>query len=85
MKVIHKDCNKSQSKDKSLPINSYLVTYHIENKFAYDIVQASSFTEVFDNYWDQYREDLKKIIWTDGRVNPKLYGFTKSEEKKGKR
>ncbi len=85
MKVIHRDCDKSLSKDKSLPINSYLVTYLVDEEVKYDIVQASSFTEVFDNYWDRHRESLKSIVWTDGRVNPKLYGLPSPEEKKKKK
>jgi len=75
LNVIHKDCNKDLSKDKSLPRNSYLVTYIDKDKLKYDIVQASCFVEVFDNYYDELGKDkIKSIKWTDGAANPKTYG-----------
>jgi hypothetical protein len=35
-------------------------------------------------YWDKYREGLKDIRWTDGKVNPKLWGNEPKETKKKK-
>jgi hypothetical protein len=35
-------------------------------------------------YWDKYREGLKDIRWTDGKVNPKLWGNPPKEPKKKK-
>jgi hypothetical protein len=35
-------------------------------------------------YWDKYREGLQSIKWTDGRVNPKLWGIAPKEAKKKK-
>jgi hypothetical protein len=35
-------------------------------------------------YWDKYREGLKDIRWTDGKVNPKLWGVEPKEPKKKK-
>lgn len=85
MNIIHKDCDEALAKDKSLPINSYLVTYLLQDMEKYDIVQAGSFVEVFDNYYDNYGMGaIKKIKWTEGRVNPKVYGFVSKEKKKRK-
>ncbi len=82
MKLIHKDCDESLGKDKSLPRDSYIVTYLHNEDVKYDIVQASSFVEVFDSYYDNLGKDsIKEIKWTDGTVNPKVYG----EKPKGKR
>lgn len=85
MIIIHKDCNPSLSKDKSLPINSYIVTYIVKDIKKYDIVQAGSFVEVFDNYYDEYgKGSIQSIKWTDGRVNPKVYGYSPKESKRKK-
>jgi hypothetical protein len=85
LNIIHKDCDKLLAKDKSLPINSYLVTYLVKGKETYDIVQAGGIVEVFDNYYDEYGKGvLQKIKWTDGRVNPKVYGYTPKETKRRK-
>lgn len=82
MLIIHKNCNKDLAKDKSLPRNSYLVTYDYEGQTQYDIVQSYSTVEIFDHYYDKYGDVLKKIVWTDGTVNPKSYNYKKGKSKK---
>jgi hypothetical protein len=81
MLIIHKNCDKSLAKDKTLPRNSYLVTYVQEEELSYDIVQSSSKVEIFDYYYDRYGNVLRDIRWTDGTVNPKCYQV-KSKNKK---
>lgn len=83
MRIIHRDCDKSLAQDKSLPRNSYLVTYIQGEIQKYDVVQASSFVEVFDNYYDTFGKDsIQKIKWTDGTVNPKTYQYNPKGKKK---
>jgi hypothetical protein len=83
LRIIHKDCDKSLAKDRSLPRNSYIVTYIQSDTKKYDIVQASSFVEVFDNYYDTFGKDsIQKIKWTDGAVNPKTYQYNSKSKKK---
>jgi hypothetical protein len=77
-RVLHENCNRSLANDRELPNNSFLVTYLINDKFSYDIVICNKRVDVFDFYWDKYREDLKKIEWTEGRVNPKLWDYKPS-------
>lgn len=81
MKIIHKNCERKASKDKTLPRNSYIVTYEDEGKTIYDIVQSNSSVEIFDYYYDHYRV-VKGIEWTDGNVNPKMYMTEKPKKKK---
>ena len=80
--VLHQKCEKSAAKDKSLPLNSYLVTYISEEETFYDIVICNKQVDIFDMYWDKYREGLKDIRWTDGRVNPKLWQSRTENKKK---
>ncbi len=83
MNIIHKDCDKSLSKDSSLPTNSYIVTYLVKDTEKYDIIQASGKVEVFDKYYDEYgKGTLKEIKWTNGKVNPRVYGYVPKETKK---
>lgn len=82
--IYAENCNKSAAKDKSLPTNSYVVTYLNEGNVQYDIVICHKRADVFDMYWDKYREQLKKIEWTEGRVNAKLWGYKSKESKKKK-
>ena len=85
MNIIHKDCDKSLSKDSSLPTNSYIVTYLVKDTEKYDIIQASGKVEVFDKYYDEYgKGTLKEIKWTNGKVNPRVYGYVPKETKRRK-
>jgi hypothetical protein len=81
LKIIHQDCDQSLAKSKSLPINSYIVKYVLDDEQKYDIVQCGSTVEVFDYYYDKYKNVLS-IDWTEGTINPKSYGYTKPEKKK---
>jgi hypothetical protein len=73
--IIHKDCSSELKKNKKLPLDSYLVSYLVKDELKYDIVQSGAVVEIFDYYYDEYR-NVKSIKWTDGRVNPRLYGYT---------
>ena len=83
MMLIHKQCDKALANDKSLPINSYIITYLIDDEKMYDIIQASSICEVFDKYYDEYgKGSVQEIKWTNGKVSPKMYGYKPKETKK---
>jgi hypothetical protein len=82
MRILHQNCDPEVANDKSLPYNAYLVTYEIDGAIAYDLVIPEKQMEIFDYYWDRYREGLKGWKQSEGRVNPKLWGNKPKEEKK---
>jgi hypothetical protein len=82
MRILHQNCDPEIANDKSLPYNAYLVTYEIDGAIAYDLVIPEKQMEIFDYYWDNYREGLKGWKQSEGRVNPKLWGNKPKEEKK---
>jgi hypothetical protein len=82
MRILHQNCDPELANDKSLPYTAYLVTYEIDGAIAYDITIADKKSEMFDYYWDRYREGLKGWKQSEGRVNPKLWGNKPKEEKK---
>jgi hypothetical protein len=81
--IIHLDCDPSAAKNKELPRNSYLVAYGVDDSIQYDVVQAGSQVDIFNYYWDKYR-DVRGIKWTDGTINPKTWGYQSKTEKKRK-
>lgn len=83
-RVLHENCDRSLAKDRALPVDSYLVEYLIDNAIVYDIVICGKRSDIFDMYWDRYRENLKSIEWTDGRVSSKLWRSQNPENKKKK-
>jgi hypothetical protein len=82
MKILHQNCDPELANDRSLPYTAYLVTYEIDGAIAYDIVIPDKQMEIFDVYWDKYREGLKGWKQSEGRVNPKLWGVQPKESKK---
>ena len=82
IKVIHTDCDANLAKDTSLPNNSCLVIYIENNKRKYDIVMSSKMVLIFDEYYDRYKENLISIIYTEGRVNPRMWGVEVKGDKK---
>lgn len=84
MKILHQNCDPELANDRGLPYTAYLVTYEIDGALAYDITIADKKSEMFDYYWDRYREGLKGWKQSEGRVNPKLWGNQPKESKKRK-
>lgn len=78
MNIIHKCCDPELSKDKQLPVNSYLISYIDSDELKHDIVQANSQVDVFNYYYDEYK-NIKSIDWTNGGINPKTYGYIPKE------
>jgi hypothetical protein len=82
MKILHQNCDPEVANDRSLPYTAYLVTYEIDGAIAYDLVIPEKQMEIFDYYWDRYREGLKGWKQSEGRVNPRLWGSQVKESKK---
>lgn len=80
--IIHLNCEYSFSEDKNLPRDSYIVTYGDNNEEKNDIVQGLR-ADIFDYYWDKYR-DVRRMDWTEGKVNPKMWGYQPPQTKKRK-
>ena len=80
--IINPNCDPSAANDKSLPRDSYLVTYGDNGDQKFDIVQGLQI-DIFGHYWDKYR-DFRGMKWTEGAVNPKMWGYVPSEKKKKK-
>jgi hypothetical protein len=85
LKILHENCNPELANDRSLPYTTYLVTYEIDGAIAYDLVMTEKRVDIFDHYWDKYREGLKKFKQTEGRRNPKLWDINPPQKKKGKK
>lgn len=84
VKIIHKKCDPVLANDRTLPYTAYLVEYEEDGVLSYDIVICNKKLDIFDYYWDTYREGLKSFKQTEGRVNPKLWVNPKDKDKKKK-
>jgi len=84
MKIVYKDCDPSIADDRSLPYTTYLVTYKMDGIICYDLVITDKKVDIFDYYWDRYRNDFITFKQSEGRTNPKLWDMPKKQEKKKK-
>jgi hypothetical protein len=82
--ILQERCTKEDAKNKQLPLDSYLVTYTIDENTFHDIVRTSKRVSVFDMYYDKFGNCLKSIEWTDGRVSSRLWGYKPPQPKKRK-
>lgn len=73
IRIIQQNCDPLAANDRSLPYTSYLVEYLVDGAIAYDLVVANKKTDIFDYYWDTYRENFVTFKQSEGRVNPKLW------------
>jgi hypothetical protein len=81
MQILHQNCDPSLSKDRNLPYNCYIVTYVNNGEVCYDLVIPRKQVEIFDYYWDRYRDGLKGWQQSEGRVNPKLWSNAPKKKK----
>ncbi len=84
MNILHQNCDPSIADDRTLPTNAYLVWYESDGELNYDLVITNKKVDIFDYYWDKYRHGLKGFKQSEGRVNPKLWGYKAKTEKKKK-
>ena len=87
IKLLFEKCTFDKASDKKLPSDSFIVSYNDKEELKYDIVRAAAFVDVFDAYYDKYK-NVKGIEWTQGIVHPRTYdGQTKAStpKKKAKR
>ena len=71
--------------DRELPNNSFIVEYKVNGgAICYDIAAAAKQSEIFDHYYDKYKKGFVTMKQTEGRINPKLYGYEGPKTKKKK-
>jgi len=66
------------------PNDARIVTYEVDGEIRYDLTRSQKAVNIFDMYWDKFREGVKKIEYGKGRINPKLWGYQAPKSKKKK-
>ena len=84
MNILFEKCEKKKAEDKSLPYTAYLVTYKVDGVETYDIATCGKTTDLFDHYYDTYKENFIRFDQAQGRISPKLYGYKSPETSKKK-
>lgn len=79
MKLLHEKCDPSLSLNKDLPYTAYLVEYEEGGETYYDIVIGKKKVDIFDHYYDKYKQGFINMTQTEGRMNPKLWNEPKKK------
>ena len=56
----------------------------MDGEIKYDLVIGKKQVEIFDYYWDLYRNDFITMKQSEGKVNPKLWNDPSSKKDKKK-
>lgn len=78
-RVILSGCTPADAKDKSLPNNAYLLTLARENGETWHDIVMGLKSDIFDAYYDMFGHCMKKMEYTDGNRNPKLWNAGKKK------
>lgn len=69
--------------DKSFPTDARVIKYIVDGVEYIDLTRGKKMVNIFDLYYDKYGPNtLKAIDFGYGSVNPKMWGYKSSSEKK---
>tara|TARA_B100000287_G_scaffold117771_1_gene109662 strand:- start:206 stop:547 length:342 start_codon:yes stop_codon:yes gene_type:complete len=66
------------------PNDAFIVTYNVDNVQCLDLTRGTK-TNIFDMYYDKFKQGLKDIDYGRGTVSPKLWGYQSPTPPKKKR
>tara|TARA_B100000131_G_scaffold252209_1_gene245985 strand:- start:362 stop:712 length:351 start_codon:yes stop_codon:yes gene_type:complete len=69
---------------KQAPTDSYIIKYVYNDNIHYDLTRGTK-VNLFDMYWDKFKNDLKTIDYGNGTIKPNLWGYQSTTTKKKKR
>ena len=79
--VIATNCDKELAEDKSLPVDSYLITLESEGEKWQDIVKGVK-VKIFDAYYDNFNHCMKEMVYTSGTVSVNFGDLNKKIKRK---
>ena len=85
LKVIKEDCDPNVDNTSDLPNNCYLVTYKKDGAVTHDLVAAAKQSEIFDYYYDLYKDGFVTMKQAEGRIAPNMWNDPTEKAKKPKK
>lgn len=83
--LLFHNVSKEQIENPDLPSDAYIVEYITEKGEHVDLCRSSKMANIFDLYYDKIGNNIRKIDFGYGRVNPKLWGYPSPEKKRRKK
>ena len=66
------------------PTDAYIIKYVFNDQVCHDLTRGTK-TNLFDMYYDKFKQGLKEIKFGQGNVSPKLWGHRAKQATKKKR
>ena len=82
VKILKQDCKKDDAQDKTLPYTCYLIIYNVDGVEKYDLAMGSKQVDLFDYYYDLYKENFVSMMQAEGRVAPNMWQDPTEKTKK---
>jgi hypothetical protein len=83
--ILKQNCSLKEAKTKDAPKDAYIVSYWTNGKLCHDLTRSGGkMVRIFDMYYDKIGSNIKSIVWGDGNINPKLWGYEPPKPKKRK-
>ena len=83
--ILQEKTTLEAANDKSLPNDARLIYYIVDGVQYIDLTRCKKTVQLFDMYYDKYGPGaVQRIEFGYGQVNPKLWGYKKSDDKKKK-
>ncbi len=73
VKILKQDCKKDEAEDKTLPYTCYMITYKVDGVEKHDLAMAGKQVDLFDYYYDLYKENFVTMAQSGGRVAPGMW------------
>ena len=78
--IVENGSYKDVSTKKS-PTDAYIIKYHHDDKVCFDLTRGTKIN-LFDMYWDKFKNGLKSIDYGNGTIKPNLWGYSPTPPKK---
>ena len=82
--IILTNVSLQETKTGQAPTDAQIVAYEVDGQLRYDLTRGSQ-TNLFDMYYDKFKQGLKDIQYGQGTVSPKLWGYRNKQAGKKKR
>ena len=85
MRVLKENCTLEDGQDTTLPYTCYIVTYKVDGNEKYDLAMGSKQSEIFDYYYDLYKDGFVTMKQAEGRIAPNMWTDPTEKAKKPKK
>ena len=68
--TLAENCNPQEDNNTKLPYTAYLVWYKVDEETRYDLAMGDKQVDVFDAYYDKYKNNFIGMEQSAGRVAP---------------